>query len=236
MEKNTSNYKFLNAKDRAAERKRSSSVMDTDRYHYKTAPHVQTGKRKRDSDGFFTPYAMFRPYSGTGLLCAIFGETPARKTSDLRVTQDMLAKEAYEHEIELLMCQAKAYELQFHKRFCAEDRAEECYAKAVAAGKHPDAPKLTAEDTRQTILDAVTWRFDWIQQNKRKCYRFAEILIDAKEHHLVTDREEKENFVDLFVRNAALMPEPNRKLIDCMYEAAWYGVLVYSVRTDFSKW
>lgn len=87
MEKNTSNYKFLNAKDRAAERKRSSSVMDTDRYHYKTAPHVQTGKRKRDSDGFFTPYAMFRPYSGTGLLCAIFGETPARKTSDLRVTR-----------------------------------------------------------------------------------------------------------------------------------------------------
>ena len=149
MEKNTSNYKFLNAKDRAAERKRSSSVMDTDRYHYKTAPHVQTGKRKRDSDGFFTPYAMFRPYSGTGLLCAIFGETPARKTSDLRVTQDMLAKEAYEHEIELLMCQAKAYELQFHKRFCAEDRAEECYAKAVAAGKHPDAPKLTRIPNRR---------------------------------------------------------------------------------------
>ena len=23
--------------------------------YYKTAPHVQTGKRKRDSDGFFTP-------------------------------------------------------------------------------------------------------------------------------------------------------------------------------------
>ena len=235
MEKNTSNYKFLNAKDRAAERKRSSSVMDTDRYHYKTAPHVQTGKRKRDSDGFFTPYAMFRPYSGTGLLCAIFGETPARKTSDLRVTQDMLAKEAYEHEIELLMCQAKAYELQFHKRFCAEDRAEECYAKAVAAGKHPDAPKLTAEDTRQTILDAVTWRFDWIQQNKRKCYRFAEILIDAKEHRLVTDREEKENFVDLFVRNTDLMPEPNRKLIDCMYEAAWYSIYMFKYGLDGQK-
>ena len=140
MEKNTTNYKFLNAKDRASERKNSHGILDTDRYHYKTAPHVQIGKRKRDNDGFFTPYAMFRPYSGTGLLCAIFGETPARKTSDLRVTQDMLAKEAYEHEIELLMCQAKAYELQFHKRFCAEDRAEECYAKAVAAGEHPDAP------------------------------------------------------------------------------------------------
>ena len=74
MEKNTTNYKFLNAKDRAAERKRSSSVMETDRYHYKTVPHVQTGKRKRDNDGFFTPYAMFRPYSGTGLLCAILGK------------------------------------------------------------------------------------------------------------------------------------------------------------------
>lgn len=147
----------------------------------------------------------------------------------------MLAKEAYEHEIELLMCQAKAYELQFHKRFCAEDRAEECYAKAVAAGKHPDAPKLTAEDTRQTILDAVTWRFDWIQQNKRKCYRFAEILIDAKEYHLVTDREEKENFVDLFVRNAALMPEPNRKLIDCMYEAAWYSIYMFKYGLDGQK-
>lgn len=92
MEKNTTNYKFLNAKDRASERKNSHGILDTDRYHYKTAPHVQTGKRKRDSDGFFTPYAMFRPYSGTGLLCAIFGETPARKTSDLRVTQDMQSR------------------------------------------------------------------------------------------------------------------------------------------------
>lgn len=113
------------------------------------------------------------------------------------------------------------------------NRAEECYAKAVAAGKHPDAPKLTAEDTKQTILDAVTWRFDWIQQNKRKCYRFAEILIDAKEHRLVTDREE--NFVDLFVRNAALMPEPNRKLIDCMYEVAWYSIYMFKYGLDGQK-
>ena len=55
MEKNTTNYKFLNAKDRASERKNSHGILDSDRYHYKTAPHVQTGKRKRDSDGFFTP-------------------------------------------------------------------------------------------------------------------------------------------------------------------------------------
>ena len=58
MEKNTTNYKFLNAKDRAAERKNSHSVLDTDRYHYMTAPHVQTSKRKRDRDGFFTPYGI----------------------------------------------------------------------------------------------------------------------------------------------------------------------------------
>lgn len=58
MEKNTTNYKFLNAKDRATERKNSHSVLDTDRYHYMTAPHVQTSKRKRDRDGFFTPYEM----------------------------------------------------------------------------------------------------------------------------------------------------------------------------------
>ena len=45
MEKNTTNYKFLNAKDRASERKNSHGILDSDRYHYKTAPHVQTGKR-----------------------------------------------------------------------------------------------------------------------------------------------------------------------------------------------
>lgn len=56
MEKNTTNYKFLNAKDRVSERKNSHGILDTDRYHYKIAPHVQTGKRKRDNDGFFTPY------------------------------------------------------------------------------------------------------------------------------------------------------------------------------------
>ena len=48
MEKNTTNYKFLNAKDRASGRKNSHGILDTDRYHYMTAPHVQTSKRKRD--------------------------------------------------------------------------------------------------------------------------------------------------------------------------------------------
>lgn len=99
-------------------------------------------------------------------------------------------------------------------------------------GKVQDVVQLTAQSYG---INAVTWRFDWIQQNKRKCYRFAEILIDAKEHRLVTDREEKENFVDLFVRNAVLMPEPNRKLIDCMYEAAWYSIYMFKYGLDRQK-
>ena len=51
----------------------------------------------------------------------------------------------------------------------------------------------------------------------------------------MTDREEKENFVDLFVRNAVLMPEPNRKLIDCMYEAAWYSIYMFKYGLDRQK-
>ena len=50
MEKNTTNYKFLNAKDRASERKNSHGILDTDRYHYKTAPHGQNGKPEAPAD------------------------------------------------------------------------------------------------------------------------------------------------------------------------------------------
>ena len=39
----------------------------------------------------------------------------------------------------------------------------------------------------------------------------------------------------LFVRNAVLMPEPNRKLIDCMYEAAWYSIYMFKYGLDRQK-
>lgn len=59
--------------------------------------------------------------------------------------------------------------------------------------------------------------------------------IEAKEHRLVTDRKEKEDFVNLFVRSAAQMPEPNRKLIDCMYEAAWHCIYMFKYNLDSQK-
>ena len=230
MEKNTTNYKFLNAKDRAAERKRSSSVMDTDRYHYKTAPHVQTGKRKRDSDGFFTPYAMFRPYSGTGLLCAIFGETPARKTSDLRVTQDMLAKEAYEHEVELLMCHIRASEIWMQQEFCKEEQAMELYQKS----KIQNMPKLTPDGKRKILLDALTWKYDCVQQYKKICFQFAEAVI-AREKSQNLGNANREHFIEQFIKKANELPEANRRLLDLLYETAWHTIYVFKYGTAPEK-
>ena len=31
------------------------------------------------------------------------------------------------------------------------------------------------------------------------------------------------------------MPEPNRKLIDCMYEAAWYSIYMFKYGLDRQK-
>ena len=100
---------------RAADRERSKRRAQ---YRYKTTEHVQNRKHKRDMDGFFIPFAMFRPYNGSGLLCEVLGLTPARRMADLRVLQDYLMKEAYEHEIEMLMCQMRLHEFAFHRRFC----------------------------------------------------------------------------------------------------------------------
>lgn len=162
MEQVTSMKKplFLRAVDREQSKRRTQ-------YRYKTTEHVQNRKHKRDGDGFFVPCAMFRPYNGTGLLCEVLGTTPARRMADLRVQQDYLMKEAYEHEIEMLMCQMRLHELAFHRHFCTEDRAEERYARKMEASEKADAeveaPEMTAPDTRQVILSAVTWRYDWIQ-------------------------------------------------------------------------
>ena len=51
---------------------------------YKTTEHVQNRKHKRDEDGFFVPVAMFRPYTGDGLLCEVLGKTRARQLADLK--------------------------------------------------------------------------------------------------------------------------------------------------------
>ena len=236
MEQVTSMKKplFLRATDREQSKRRTQ-------YRYKTTEHVQNRKHKRDEDGFFIPIAMFHPYSGNGLLCEVLGTTPARRMADLRVQQDYLMKEAYEHEIEMLMCQMRLHELTFHRHFCTEDRAEERFARKMEASEKADAeveaPEMTAPDTRQVILSAVTWRYDWIQRYKKSCFQFAEAVIDCKvlsvEKREVSLKRrgvslaEQEQFMEDFIKDAALMPEPNRKLVDFMYEVAWHILFEY---------
>ena len=225
---------FLRAADRERSKRRAQ-------YRYKTTEHVQNRKPKRDENGFFIPVAMFRPYNGRGLLCEVLGTTPARRMADLRVHQDYLMKEAYEHEIEMLMCQMRLHEFAFHRHFCAEDRAEERYTRKMEVSEKADAeveaPELTAPDTRQVILNAVTWRYDWIQRYKKPCFQFAEAVIDCK--MLSSDKRdvalkrrgvslaEQERLMENFIREAAVMPEPNRELVDFMYEIAWRILFEY---------
>ena len=223
---------FLRAADRERSKRRAQ-------YRYKTTKHVQNRKHKRDEDGFFIPIAMFRPYSGSGLLCEVLGTTPARRMTDLRVQQDYLMLEAYEHEMEMLMCQMRLHEFAFHRRFCTEDRAEERYVRKMdgAANVDAEAPEMTAPDTRQVILNAVTWRYDWIQLYKKPCFQFAEAVIDCK--ILSEDKrdvalkcrgvslEDQERLMAEFIREAAVMPEPNRELVDFMYEIAWRILFEY---------
>ena len=228
---------FLRATDREQSKRRTQ-------YRYKTTEHVQNRKHKRDEDGFFVPLAMFRPYNGSGLLCEVLGTTSARRMADLRVQQDYLMKEAYEHEIEMLMCQMRLHELAFHRHFCTEDRAEERYVRRVEQHEHSgdtgvdaEAPEMTAQDTRQVILSAVTWRYDWIQRYKKSCFQFAEAVIDCKvlsvEKREVSLKRrgvslaEQEQIMEAFIKDAALMPEPNRKLVDFMYEVAWHILFEY---------
>ena len=239
MEQVTSMKKplFLRAVDREQSKRRTQ-------YRYKTTEHVQNRKHKRDEDGFFVPLAMFRPYNGSGLLCEVLGTTSARRMADLRVQQDYLMKEAYEHEIEMLMCQMRLHELAFHRHFCTEDRAEERYVRRVEQHEHSgdtgvdaEAPEMTAQDTRQVILSAVTWRYDWIQRYKKSCFQFAEAVIDCKVLSLEKQEvslkrrgislAEQEQIMEAFIKDAALMPEPNRKLVDFMYEVAWHILFEY---------
>ena len=233
---------FLRAADREQPKRRAQ-------YRYKTTEHVQNRRHKRDEDDFFIPCAMFRPYSGAGLLCEVLGTTPARRMADLRIQQEYLMKEAYEHEIEMLMCQMRLQELAFHRRFCTEDRAAERYARKVeqsarsGADANAEAPQTTAQDTRRVILNAVTWRYDWIQQYKKPCFQFAEAVIDCKvlsegKRDVDLKRrgvslEEQEQLMEKFIQEAAAMPEPNRKLVDFMYEAAWH--ILFEYRYGYSQ-
>ncbi len=104
-------YLFLNAEDRRP-------VAESN-YRYKKSKPVAAVKTKRDEDGFFIPWAMFRPLGEKGLLCELFGANPSRKMADVLMNRDLLMKEAYEHEVELLMCRIRREEIRMLRRFCA---------------------------------------------------------------------------------------------------------------------
>ena len=154
---------------------------------YKTTEHVQNRKHKRDEDGFFVPVAMFRPYTGDGLLCEVLGKTRARQLADLKAQREYLMKEAYEHAIERMMCLVRLRELDSHKRIVQGKREEDVlhyYSEVNEQGSTTGVEKTVSEmsepEKRRAIFNTITWQYDWIQQNKKRCFQFAEAVIDCK--------------------------------------------------------
>ena len=140
---------------------------------YKWAKPVTALKAKRDADGFIAPWAMFRPLGDKGLFSAMLGENAVRRAADLRLNRDLLLKEIYEHEIEQLMCRVRLSEIETQQKFAKEDREMELYQQ----GRSQHQPKITSETTRKVWLDAITWKYDFIQRYKKRCFQFAEAVI-----------------------------------------------------------
>ena len=84
-------------------------------------------------------------------------------------------------------------------------------------------PKVTPDESRKMILNAITWKYDWIQQNKKRCFQFAEAVYAQQ----VKGETSQARFVEAFIKYAASLPEPNRRLLDEMYELAWYDIQLY---------
>lgn len=225
---------------------------------YKTTEHVQNRKHKRDEDGFFVPVAMFRPYTGEGLLCEVLGKTRSRQLADLKAQREYLMKEAYEHAIERMMCLVRLRELDSHKRIVHGKREEDVlhyYSEVNEQGSTTGVEKTVSEmsepEKRRAIFNTITWQYDWIQQNKKRCFQFAEAVIDCKivanqkpctlfvcengffryEDRRMkprgTNLEDQKRFMEEFIREAAALPELNRALLDIMYEMAWYILFEY---------
>lgn len=215
-------YLFLNAEDR-----RPAEESD---YRYKKSKPVTAMKVKRDEEGFFIPWAMFRPIGDKGLLCELFGTNPLRRAADLRMNRDLLMKEAYEHEVELLMCHIRASELWMQKEFCKEEQAMELYQKS----KIQNMPKLTPDGKRKILLDAVTWKYDCVQQYKKICFQFAEAVIAREKSQNLGDAN-REHFIEQFIKKANELPEANRRLLDLLYETAWHTIYVFKYGTAPEK-
>ena len=204
-------YLFLSAEDRRP--------AEESGYRYKKSKLVTAVKTKRDEDGFFIPWAMFRPLGEKGLFCELFGASPVRRAADLRMNRDLLLKEAYEHEVELLMCQIRMNELQMRQEFCKEEQALELYQQS----KLPNMPQITPDHKRKILLDAVTWKYDCVQQYKKICFQFAEAVI-GRERDRGSRNRNQEHFIEQFIKKANELPEVNRRVLDLLYETAWHTI------------
>lgn len=209
---------FLNEKDRNA-----GHDLEHSDYRYKTAKPVTGLKPKRDEVGFTTPYAMFRPIREPGLLCELLGDNPVRRTADLKMNFDFLVKDLYENEISRLMYVVRLEELRCRLIFSSEDRAWERYNRLREKGQQATMPKVTPDESRKVVLNAITWKYDWIQQNKKQCFRFAEAVYTQQ----VKGETSQSRFIEAFIQYAANLPEPNRRLLDEMYELAWHDIQLY---------
>ena len=107
--------------------------------------------------------------------------------------------------------------------FNSEDRAWERYNRLREKGQQAAMPKVTPDESRKVVLNAITWKYDWIQQNKKQCFRFAEAVYAQQ----VKGETNQSRFIEAFIQYAANLPEPNRRLLDEMYELAWYDIQLY---------
>lgn len=149
---------FLNEKDR-----NTGLSLEHSDYRYKTTKPVAATKPKHDEVGFTIPYAMFRPIREPGLLCELLGDNPVRRTADLKMNFDFLVKDLYENEISRLMYVVRLEELRCRLIFSSEDRAWERYTRLREKGQQAAMPKVTSDESRKTLLKAITWKYDWIQ-------------------------------------------------------------------------
>lgn len=138
------------------------------------------------------------------------------------MNRDLLLKEAYEHEVELLMCQIRMNELQMRQEFCKEEQVLELYQQS----KLQNMPQITPDHKRKILLDAVTWKYDCVQQYKKICFQFAEAVI-GRERSKGSRNLNQEHFIEQVIRKVNELPEANRRVIDLLYETAWRTIFMF---------
>ncbi len=55
--------------------------------------------------------------------------------------------------------------------------------------KIQNMPKLTPDGKRKVLLDALTWKYDCVQQYKKICFQFAEAVIAREKSQNVGECE-----------------------------------------------